>query len=171
MKKLVLSAFVLLFGGVVIAQATIPKIDVLLSQPKIDTSIIREWNDNLAVMYSQSSASGNWFHLVDASSNTVFSAKTDNTVTDMEILDDLVFYCGNNNVGLPIIGYFPVNDLTTPILYENINYYLPTSFSVRPKRLEVFASSTACMPLWYATTNTPPTPSGDSLPISCLTTH
>ena len=66
----------------------------LMEYLKPDTSIIRNYKDGVSIMYSRSPIYGKRFT----------SAVTKVTVTDMEILDDTVYFCGVNLSGNAVIG-------------------------------------------------------------------
>ena len=76
----------------------------LMEYLKPDTSIIRNYKDGVSIMYSRSPIYGKRFHYVKSGSTFVTSAVTKVTVTDMEILDDTVYFCGVNLSGNAVIG-------------------------------------------------------------------
>ena len=78
----------------------------LMEYLKPDTSIIRNYKDGVSIMYSRSPIYGKRFHYdVKSGSTFVTSAVTKVTVTDMEILDDTVYFCGVNLSGNAVIGF------------------------------------------------------------------
>ena len=114
----------------------------LMEYLKPDTSIIRNYKDGVSIMYSRSPIYGKRFHYVKSGSTFVTSAVTKVTVTDMEILDDTVYFCGVNLSGNAVIGLFAISDLLASNLTENTVVCTPLSnYTLKPSRLEVFKVS------------------------------
>ncbi|MBR3724125.1 MAG: hypothetical protein IKN11_01870 [Bacteroidales bacterium] len=114
------------------------------NQPYCDTAIVRNWDDQYSVVYSQSPTRGNYFSLVDALGGVAYSARTGCKVKDMEIDSDTVYYCGRSSSGGPVIGYFAVADLMSSTFQENIvSLNFPSDVTsqvsiITPKKIEAF---------------------------------
>ena len=139
-KRVLLLCFVM--AGVSSVRGQIGQINELSGFPKCDTSIVREWKDKQALIYSKHPEAGNWFHLVKSTGTTVSSVKVACEVKDMEIVDDTVYYCCMEP-GSMYIGYFTIPDLLSPVMHETLVRIDPAPFAVltkemRPRRLEVF---------------------------------
>ena len=78
-----------------------------------DTSIIREWKNGYVIIYSISPTNGAWIHISHTGSSAYESIKITDTLRDMEVLDDTAYYCGNDALGNPLIGYFCIPDILT----------------------------------------------------------
>ena len=139
-KRVLLLCFVM--AGVSSVRGQIGQINELSGFPKCDTSIVREWKDKQALIYSKHPEAGNWFHLVKSTGTTVSSVKVACEVKDMEIVDDTVYYCCMEP-GSMYIGYFTIPDLLSPVMHETLVRIDPAPFAVltkemRPRRLEAF---------------------------------
>ena len=145
LTKPVVSLLSFLFVGNFCTHAQVSIIAEFTNHPLCDTAIIRNWKDNLSIVYSKSASRGNCFYLIDQTSGMVVqSARTDNDVKDMEIDSDTVYYCGVNNGGGPILGFFSVYDMLTTTLQDNTvpinfhNYFMDNVSKIIPKRIEAF---------------------------------
>ena len=139
-KRVLLLCFVM--AGVSSVRGKTGQINELSGFPKCDTSIVREWKDKQALIYSKHPEAGNWFHLVKSTGTTVSSVKVACEVKDMEIVDDTVYYCCMEP-GSMYIGYFTIPDLLSPVMHETLVRIDPAPFAVltkemRPRRLEAF---------------------------------
>lgn len=138
-KRVLLLCFVM--AGVSSVRGQIGQINELSGFPKCDTSIVREWKDKQALIYSKHPEAGNWFHLVKSTGTTVSSVKVACEVKDMEIVDDTVYYCCMEPSSM-YIGYFTIPDLLSPVMHETLIGIAPpmdgTMKEMRPRRLEAF---------------------------------
>ena len=136
MKKLVLFLF-LMFCMTSYGQ------DFLASLPfsyAADTSIVRWYTNQQCVMYTGSSSEGNFLHLINVSSGDIYSIEVEEDVTDMEILDDTLYYCGRLSGYFALLYYCPLQDFYNPFISVKGNRYTPV-MGYYPKRLEVFRVS------------------------------
>lgn len=101
-----------------------------------DTSIIREWRDGYAVIYSTSPYNGGYFHLVEEGNTSVITVVTDYLIKDMEIVGDTLYYCGINSFNNSIVGYFTITDLFMYNCYEHT--FIGSGSNLIPRRLEAF---------------------------------
>jgi len=101
-----------------------------------DTSIIREWRDGYAVIYSTSQYNGGYFNLVEEGNTSVITVVTDYLIKDMEIVGDTLYYCGINSLNNSIVGYFTITDLFMYNCYEHT--FIGSGSNLIPRRLEAF---------------------------------
>ena len=102
-----------------------------------DTSIIRYSKPNVVVMYTSHGTGNRIFHIINTETNMRWSFSVDEIVKDMEILDDTVYYCGDE--GYPEVGFFAISDVYSGnVLIKN--FWVSTTIAI-PKRLEVFRAS------------------------------
>ena len=140
MKRVLLLCFVI--AGVSSVHGQTGQIYELSSFLKCDTSIVREWTDGYALIYSKQPGAGNWFHLVKSTGTTVASVKVACEVKDMEIVDDTVYYCCME-LNSMYIGYFTIPDLLSTTMHETLVEVYPPTLpdpikEKRPRRLEAF---------------------------------
>lgn len=102
-----------------------------------DTSIIRKYTDEWSVLYTGSATAGNYFHLVNVNTGYMYSIDVDEDVTDMEILDDTLYYCGGLYSYWSVMNYFPIQQFLTGSVSIKRWRVTPTKMFV-PKKLEVF---------------------------------
>lgn len=131
----------LVSAGLNIATAQVHKILDFPNSYNCDTSVVRYWDGNQAVVYA-SSPKGKMFYLMDANSTNVASIATSLHVKDMEIVGDTLYYCGIGDDDNAYIGFFTIPDLLTSNLPEKL-VTIPLAGSnndlpLRPKRMEVF---------------------------------
>lgn len=102
-----------------------------------DTSIIRYSSPNVVVMYTSNGIYNNYFHIINTETNMRWYFHVEEIVKDVEILDDTVYYCGDE--GYPEVGIFAISDVYTGnVLIKN--FWVSTTRAI-PKRLEVFRAS------------------------------
>lgn len=133
--------FTVLFCGL----QTYAQPDIIATLPiyqKCDTSIIRDWNIEYSIVYTQQPKNKNHFHLIRANDTTIISYLTTYTVKDMNISRDTLYFCGLSNTGNPVIGFFAISDFLTGGLQENI---VPMPYpsamansNFTPKKIEPF---------------------------------
>lgn len=133
--------FAVLFCGL----QTYAQPDIIATLPiyqKCDTSIIRDWNNDYSIVYTQQPRNKNHFHLIRANDTTIISYLTTYTVKDMNISRDTLYFCGLSNTGNPVIGFFAISDFLTGGLQENIvpMPYHPdmANSNFTPKKIEPF---------------------------------
>ena len=103
-----------------------------------DTSIIRKYTGEWSVVYTQSATAGNYFHLVNMNTGNMYSIDVEEEVTDMEILDDTLYYCGTLQPYYSILNFFPLQQFYTGNIYIRRGRITPPAVFLVPKKLEVF---------------------------------
>lgn len=109
-KMLLLSVVVLLMAALnpqpIMAQSALYEVPGLMTV----NSLIREYQPGQDVVFNQDGRS--CFLLVDRMAGTVTEAEVSglNSVADMEIDGEMLYFCGEYNKG-QVIGYFDINDL------------------------------------------------------------
>jgi len=105
-----------------------------------DTSIIRWYQPGLCVLYTGSASRGNHFHLVNTGSGDIYTFEVNEEVTDMEILDDTLYYCGNVSGYYPALYYFPLMQLySSNVVVRGIRHSPIMPYN--PRKLEVFRAT------------------------------
>ncbi len=137
--------FLTLFAALICGLQTYAQPDIIATLPiyqKCDTSIIRDWNNDYSIVYTQQPRNKNHFHLIRANDTTIISYLTTYTVKDMNISRDTLYFCGLSNTGNPVIGFFAISDFLTGGLQENI---VPMPYpsamansNFTPKKIEPF---------------------------------
>lgn len=118
-KMLLINVFMLLMAAwcpsQISAQSALYEVPGLLTV----NSLIREYTTGKDVVFNQDGRS--CFLLVDRMAGTVTEAEVSglNSVADMEIDDEMLYFCGNYK-GDQVIGYFDINDLFTGTNQVNI---------------------------------------------------
>ena len=137
--------FFTLFAALICGLQTYAQPDIIATLPiyqKCDTSIIRDWNIEYSIVYTQQPKNKNYFHLIRADGATIISYLTTYTVKDMNISRDTLYFCGLSNTGNPVIGFFAISDFLTGGLQENIvpMPYHPdmANSNFTPKKIEPF---------------------------------
>ena len=102
-----------------------------------DTSMVRWYRSQVCVLYTGSASNGNHFHLVNMGSGDIYSVEVEEDVTDMEILDDTLYYCGKLNGYFPILYLFPLQHFYNANVNVKGRKYTPIK-DYYPKKLEVF---------------------------------
>ncbi|GEM_PF-2749848 len=110
-----------------------------------DTSIVRQWNEQLYVVYSQT-PNGNYFLLTNSEGDYHTKFLTHIEVKDMEIVDDTLYYCGiDRNTNEAIVGHFNINEMNNSSVFEYFARFAVFSIYpghyLLPKRLEVIHNS------------------------------
>ena len=137
--------FLTLFAALICGLQTYAQPDIIATLPiyqKCDTSIIRDWNIEYSIVYTQQPRNKNHFHLIRANDTTIISYLTTYTVKDMNISRDTLYFCGLSNTGDPVIGFFAISDFLSGGLQENIvpMPYHPdmANSNFTPKKIEPF---------------------------------
>ena len=137
--------FLTLFAALICGLQTYAQPDIIATLPiyqKCDTSIIRDWNNDYSIVYTQQPRNKNHFHLIRANDTTIISYLTTYTVKDMNISRDTLYFCGLSNTGDPVIGFFAISDFLSGGLQENIvpMPYHPdmANSNFTPKKIEPF---------------------------------
>ncbi len=102
-----------------------------------DTSIVRWYTSQVCVLYTGSASNGNHFHLIKTGSGDIYSIEVEEDVTDMEILDDTLYYCGKLNGYFPILYLIPLQHFYSTNVNVKGRKYTPIK-DYYPKKLEVF---------------------------------
>lgn len=105
-KKVYVFLVALLLGMMAAAQSALYEVSGLSS----NNSLVREWQQGIDVVFNQDGR--NCFLLIDRVNNVVKEAEVSglNSVADMEIEGDMVYFCGDYN-NIQVLGYFDVSDL------------------------------------------------------------
>ncbi len=102
-----------------------------------DTTIIRSYANEWSVVYTGNANGDNFMHLVNMNTGALYSIALDEKVTDMEILNDTLYYCGNQNMYWSILNFFPIQQFYTGTVNVKRWRVTPTMMFL-PKKLEVF---------------------------------
>ena len=102
-----------------------------------DTTIIRSYANEWSVVYTGNANGDNYMHLVNMNTGALYSIALDEKVTDMEILNDTLYYCGNQNMYWSILNFFPIQQFYTGTVNVKRWRVTPTMMFL-PKKLEVF---------------------------------
>ena len=140
-KLIVLTAFLLFANAGAQAQALIHwnAIGWQTTNP-----VIREWTPGVAIGYMEDLARGGYFFIKDFNPIAqVAELPMRNTVTDFQVKNDSVFFCGMDNTnGHGIVGFFDINALfagTGAITYCPLSFSIPPStYTILPTRMDVY---------------------------------
>ena len=135
MRKVIIFLCAILFFLTTEGQSLENKIQEL-SGYVADSSIVREWKNGYCVMYTSTAGEDYYFHLIDVLSGTVWSIASQDRVSDMEIIGDTLYYCGNDYIGFPTVGVFYIpNILTNNVIVSHLR--CPTRHTIVPERMDV----------------------------------
>lgn len=106
-----------------------------------DTSIIRRYTNEWSVVYTGSATAGNHLHLVNMNMGSVYSVDVDEDVTDMEILDDTLYYCGTLLPYYSVLNFLALQQFFTGYINLRVGRITPPAVYLVPKKLEVFRAT------------------------------